>query len=207
MNQCVVGQTFSRPIKPPAPYVAKAAFKVMRFFAPRLIASIDSHKPHVLSPLGSTPQTLIVDSCDNDERLQNGEFKANASISKSLSEPIEDSRRLVPCGKYASTLPSSAARAKARKKVFDKLCADNDDSITFRTDKIYTFEFLQHLMNFEKLEVGLGSMLGKMKLAPILDGQPMNLQAACQLTFGKEPTFEPLWSFDLWHESIIHDQK
>ena len=96
-----------------------------------------------------------------------------------------------------STASSSLQRAKLRKKQFDKLYAHQ--STTPKTDpsKVYTFEFLQHLFDFQEFSIELGSMLGSVPLAPILDGQALpNMASYADYD-------QRLWSFDVWHESLV----
>lgn len=215
MIRCKAGQTFKDALKLPPTYIVKAGLKVIQFFAPRLSAKVDGNNPFVVSPLGSTPQTITVDlwkeedgskfrpeGLSNSNNVDCFEQKANK-----LVEPIEESRRLIPYKCSNST--SSVARAKARKKAFDQLCADGDESHTFRTDKIYTFESLQHLVDFRPFEVNLGSILGKMDLSPIFNGQPMNIMAGYQLpnsqSSGRKGTvaIDKFWSFEIWHERMV----
>ena len=205
MTRCVAGQEFSDSLKLPPAYIVKGALRIINFFAPRLFARFDRKKPFMVSPLGSTPQSVLVDKLEVG--IPVGTFKADAGIGESLEEPEEDSRKLIP---YSSNNPkSSVSRAKARKKTFDKMCADGDNSLTFQTDRVYTFESLQHLIDFRSFEVNLGSILGKMSLSPILNGQPMNIMAAYlpPVKNGSERKnldgIEKLWAFELWHEKMI----
>jgi len=202
MTECVTGQVFNGPLKSPGSYISKGAVKVMNFFAPRLQAKLNGDMPFILSPLGSTPATVSIDPRGDNE----GDYKADVTISERHEEPFVASRTLIPVSKNTAS-SSSATRAKNRKKAFDKLCASNNKSITFQTDKVYTFEFLQHLIDFENFELGLGSLLGKFKLDTLLNGKCINIMAAHQ----RHPiegeivnqSLDTLWSFDLWHETLL----
>ena len=201
MTECITGQMFSRPLKTPAPYITKGAIKLVSFFAPRLQAKLSGEKPYVISPLGSTPQSIQVDDCAAS--MMN--FSASETIVREPIEPLTNCRRIIALPNKTSSMSASIARAKARKKAFDKLCGSDDKNVTFRTDKIYTFEFLQHLVNFDTMEMNLGGILGSYKLNNMLNGQPLNIMAARQYsTVGDDKkVFEKMWSFDLWHESIL----
>jgi len=205
MTQCFTGQAFDGLVKPPAPSITKGAIRIMNFFAPRLQAKFDGKKPYILSPLGSTPQTVKVDAYTNDEKEG---FRADATISDAQEEPVEDSTRLIPLSGKMSNSSSSVIRAKARKKAFDKLCGDGNASLTFQTDRAYTFEFLQHLVDFGTFELSLGSILGKYNLSSMMNGQPLKIMAGYQLPTGDQrggvETLENLWSFDVWHENSTH---
>ena len=206
MTECITGQMFDKPLKPPAPYITKGAIKLITFFAPMLQANLTGRYPMAISPLGSTPQSIQVDDLTVGTNNNDEGFKACGTLLGSQEEPSSSSRRLIPLPtKATKSSSSSMSRAKARKKAFDKLCGAEDKSLTFRTDKIYTFEFLQHLVNFDTLEMNLGSMLGKYKLNNMMNGQPLKIMAAQQSSNcdDEKASFDILWSFDLWHESIL----
>jgi hypothetical protein len=201
MIRCVAGQTFSDPLNLPPSYVVKGGIRIMNFFAPRLQVKLDGDAPYFVSPLGSTPQTVKVEEFDSS-RNRFTSFKANISISLDQEEPLHQSKMLIPLKVGSGS--SSVVRAKVRKKAFDKICAEGDESFTFQTDKVYSFEFLQHLLDFQTFEMSLGSMLGKMDLSKAVNGQPMSLMAAYQRPMQGEKNFcfDKLWSFDIWHENV-----
>lgn len=164
---------------------------------------MDVDRPASLSPLGSTPQSIIVD--DNCRSRRSSEENGK----KSLMTPLEDVR-IEPLEAHRSILgesfkgETSLQRARMRKKLFDKLYVLKTKNPKTDPNKIYTFEFLQHLFNFQDFSIELGSMLGSVELEDMLDGQPLQIMAA----HGDQP----LWSFDLWHEclwerALYHDQQ
>ncbi len=204
MTECVTGHSFKRPLKMPPAYITKGALKVVSFFAPRLQADLYSGEPTILSPLGSTPQSIQVDEIEEGMICSSGTFRAVDTILNAQEEPTCMTRKLldIPTKGMSST---SVSRAKERKKAFDKLCAKENKSEVFRTDKVYTFEFLQHLFDYETMELNLGGILGKSKLSGVLNGQPLNIMAAHQSPHDDDSNVENgcLWSFDIWHESLI----
>ena len=209
MVECVTGHMFSHSITPPAPYIVRGALRVFKFFAPRLQAKLHGDQPIVLSPLGSTPQCISVDNSYGDEI-----YRANASIEAKQQEPCQNSRRLMPLSRDMAAA-SNVVRAKARKRAFDQLCSIDDKTITFDTNKVYTFEFLQHLVDFSEFEMSLGSVIGKYKLNNLLNGQPLTIMASHQTPFAQDERiqkhsivvgghiFHSIWSFELWHESLV----
>ncbi len=209
MTECITGQIFSRPIRTPAPYITNGAIRVLSIFAPRLQTKLHGANQMIISPLGSTPQSIMVDELNKcSTSAQN--FKAVETLLQDLEEPSTNSRRLIDIPSKSASSSSSMARAKARKKAFDKLCGSTETlSCTFQTDKIYTFEFLQHLINFDTLEMNLGNIMGKYKLSHMMNGQPVSIMAAHQRPIqhssgvSNKHDFQKLWSFDLWHESIV----
>lgn len=181
------GFVLERPCgKLPAKWLVQAALKVVSFFAPQLRVHMQGRNPHSLSPLGSTPQCLRV----TDEDVELNGFQ---------EEPRVANETLM--GK-ASNANVSIQRARHRKKAFDKLVTHKDVSLLTDPDKVYTMEFLQHLLNFQTFEMDLGSMWGSVGLKEILDGQPLQIMACREGNHG-----EKLWSFDLWHEDLVEDAK
>eukprot|EP00934_Nitzschia_sp_Nitz4_P007008 Nitzschia sp. Nitz4//scaffold32_size149145//91333//93333//NITZ4_002888-RA/size149145-processed-gene-0.129-mRNA-1//-1//CDS//3329548096//6998//frame0 len=178
------GFKFERPCgKLPAKWILRGGIKVLSFFAPQLDAKMEGDKPHSLTPLGSTPQAITVDDATHEQELP--------SLELSQEEAMQGHRTLLG---EVSVAPTSLQRAKARKKAFDKLFVQKSKVPKADPSKLYTFEFLQHLFNFQDYSIELGSMLGSVELQDILDGQPLQFMAA----HGDQA----LWSFDLWHESL-----
>lgn len=180
LTELSTGFRFNRPCgKLPAKWILRGGIKILKFFAPQLDAKLEGDLPHSLTPLGSTPQSLSVEGevVDTMDGLREEPKKGNKTL-------LGD----------ASLAESSLQRAKFRKRNFDKLFVQG--SLEPKTDpsKIYTFEFLQHLFDFEEFSIELGSMLGSIHLEEILDGQPLQVMA----THGDKP----LWSFDIWHECL-----
>jgi hypothetical protein len=188
-TSCVAGLQLERPCgKLPPKWITNGALKVVSFFAPQLKTGIDGNRPYSLTPLGSTPQTLRVEE----------HAKMDASMEELQFEPIHDSHTLLG---EAYLNPSSLSRARFRKKNFDKLFVEKSPTPVTSTHKIYTFEFLQHLLNFHDFSIELGSMLGHISLQQSLDGQPLQIMAR----YGEKE--QKIWAFDLWHQSLVEDSK
>lgn len=207
MIRCVAGQSFTEPLNLPPAYIVKGGIRIMNLFAPRLQMKMEGHSPFITSPLGSTPQTVQVDHFNN---TANASFRASSLISEEQEEPDNESRQIVPI-KLGNDTSTSASRTKARKKAFDRLCEDGDDTLTFDTNRVYSFEFVQHLVDFQTFDLSLGNMLGKMDLSQALNGQPIKIMAAYQrLPPGsgdreEKVLFDNLWSFDLWNEKAYYE--
>jgi hypothetical protein len=120
-----------------------------------------------------------------------------------------------------------ATRIKHRKKIFNQLyaaannnnnnkTADHDDDHhhhqpVFDVDKVYTFEFYQHLLHFNdaddlKVDVGLGNL--RIGLSQPLNGQALQFMATAvhANAVHQQPeggaVEQALWSFDIWHASL-----
>lgn len=178
------GMELERPCgKLPPKWILKSALKVVSFFAPQLQARLDGAHPTSLTPLGSTPQSLRV------------EEEAGSDMEAMQEEPRDASKTLLG---HASGAPSTLQRARARKRAFDKLFVQESNWPVTDPSKVYTFEFLQHMLNVEEFSIELGSVLGKIELEDSLDGQPLPIMA-------KHQDGRRLWAFDIWHECLVDD--
>jgi Protein of unknown function (DUF1769) len=187
--------------KLPPKWIVNGALNVIKFFAPQVQTNMHGARPYSLTPLGSTPQVLAVDQPAGMEPLQ--------------EEPCVDEQTLLG---QASTAKSSMQRARQRKKNFDKLFAttahhEKDQSqhqqpLVTDPHKEYTFEFLQHLFNFEDFSIELGPVIGSVSLQTLLAGQPLQIMASHgppnKLDDDPSSTIRNrLWSFDIWHEMLL----
>ena len=91
-------------------------------------------------------------------------------------------------------------RARARKKHFDQLYSENDKGESMWTDpsKTYTMEFLQHLFDYQKFTIDLGTLSYDMN--DVLQGQPLQFMAS-----HGENCDKLLWSFELWNQGLLED--
>jgi len=121
---------------------------------------------------------------------------------KSTTQQHQDPRM------YRKKIFDALTRQSKKKKsnLNDKKNNDNNNeekSTTesfFDTNKIYSFQFYQHLLNLNeyKLEIPIyvPGASKKINLSNYLYGQPLKIYAGC----GDDNTF---WSFDIWHDSLI----
>jgi hypothetical protein len=216
------------------------ALNIVRFFAPQLQTNITGPRPYSLTPLGSTPQSLIVHDNNDSEDDIAAQMQCDITMEIPQEEPREDQYTLIG---QASAASSSMQRARHRKKQFDKLYSEHqqnsssganksstntDHGLVTNPNKVYTFEFLQHLLSFDDFSIELGSILGSVPLQHILHGQPLQIMASHQRpvplsdillaetsknnnrnTTGSSPSLlqNRFWCFDIWHEMLIADAK
>jgi Protein of unknown function (DUF1769) len=80
---------------------------------------------------------------------------------------------------------------------------DDDEPVYhFRTDQEYSFEFYEHMIDFEHSQLALDlklPLLHHIPIAPCTDGQPIHLMSAVRT--GPD-ALEYLWNFEIWHESL-----
>lgn len=227
MSRCVTGQLFERPAGPlPAQWVVKNLIRLFSILAPQLDASLDKNKPRFLSPLVATAQTVLSEEDENDSSDTPEDQKSTRPSSSSkeraryldidvgtnLLEPhsLEPTSVLSTLGTDSdlditipdTTLLSATKRALARKKIFNSLSAKGSSEPQFDPNRTYTFEFYQHLLDFgDELALDMGAIGGTYPLAQAMDGQPLKIMAAYKSGETGED-IEPLWSFDLFHESL-----
>jgi len=228
MSGCVTGQAFDRPAgKLPAQWIVKCFIKFISILAPQLDASLDEEKPRFLTPLVATANTVLSEngeyesSCDNSTdrnsrkrfaSLKHGDRHLNIDTSSDLEEPhsLEPSSVLSALSANTDlgiTVPDTTScgatgRSLTRKKIFNALSAKRSPEPRFDTHKVYTFEFYQHLLDFgDELAVDTGRIGGMIPLAQATDGQPLKIMAAYKSSENKQE-LEPLWSFDIFHESL-----
>ena len=195
--------------KLPSKWVLKGALKVVTFFAPQLEIKFEGvTKPYSTTPLGSSPQCINVDdenenehNCSDDENQSDTIEHSNAQMNLIEGIRVESSeahRSLLGIGTEAKE-KTPFQRAKMRKKAFDKLYAQKAQEPKTDPSKIYTFEFLQHMMNFQEFSIDLGNMMGSLKLEEMLNGQPLPIMACHGDQY--------LWSFDVWNECLWEQAK
>jgi len=222
MSECITGQVFNHPAGHlPPRIIMKGAISIISHLAPQLQARLDGDCPRFLSPLVSTAQSAM--SCQQtDEANDDSIGSAGESIEAALSEPQpSDSsslalvQELLHSGAKSKIPPDSdciTTRIKNRKRAFDKLHAIRSKIPTFDPNSEYTFEFFQHLLLFDEFALNFVKPIGKHPLHGMLNGQPLKFMAAHQIqerdnkskVVGEEMRW--LWSFDLWHESLIHNE-
>jgi len=227
MSRCVTGQIFDRRAgKLPARWLVKSAINFFSILAPQLDASLDDDKPRFLSPLVATAQTVLSGndvfekSPNNTESwnlesarpLKNSDHHLDIDTVTNSGEPPSVKTSSVFSDLSAdsilgisvpdTTLCSVARRMSARKNIFNALSVKRSLEPRFHTNKTYTFEFFQHLLDFgDELAVDMGRIGGMVPLAPALNCQPLKIFAAHKNS-EKTLDLEALWSFDIFHESL-----
>ncbi|VEU36874.1 unnamed protein product [Pseudo-nitzschia multistriata] len=228
MNRCVTGQSFKRPAgKLPAKWLVSSFIKFVSILAPQLDASLDGNSPRFLTPLLATANTVLSQENGIDETGNNSSTtnKCNRPLSSEDGSPclkidttvdLEEPSSLEPSSVLSSLLAhesnpsikipdtslySSIDRTVSRKKVFNLLSAMNSPEPRFDCDRIYTFEFYQHLLELSRYALDMGSVGGMIPLAQATDGQPLKIMAAHRES-DESQELDILWSFDIFHESL-----
>ena len=230
ISECVTGQVFHRRAGSlPPRFIVNGAIGMIRLLAPALEARLDCDRPRFLSPLVSTAQGVMMSSpiqCQHQlvaekttvamvEDKNNGGCWANESIENETNEPQPSDlssllQQLLHSKAEYSLPPDSdriATRVKARKRAFDMVRARQDTSLVFDPNRLYTFEFFQHLVSLDEFAIHFMKPIGIWPLRSILDGQSLKFMAAYQTrnNLMSIDDMRYLWSFDLWHESLMHD--
>ena len=188
----------------PPKWVLRASVKIAGLFSPRIDANLKCSHPRILAPLCSIAQSIHVSRKGQTcPVLDVPHIEPNHQSTESLIHDL----------KCTQNETSSNSSVPIRKKRFDsvydaRLSHPHLASPCFDTDSTYTFEFLQHLIDYNNFSLDFGSILGKMKLGGAFKGQPCRLVAGVMSRSGQGKEvmlrdMDCLWSFDLWHESLL----
>eukprot|EP00580_Thalassiosira_gravida_P018657 CAMPEP_0201667478 /NCGR_PEP_ID=MMETSP0494-20130426/15175_1 /ASSEMBLY_ACC=CAM_ASM_000839 /TAXON_ID=420259 /ORGANISM="Thalassiosira gravida, Strain GMp14c1" /LENGTH=619 /DNA_ID=CAMNT_0048147471 /DNA_START=62 /DNA_END=1921 /DNA_ORIENTATION=- len=205
----------------PPKWALRAAVKAAAVFSPRMDADLESSNPRIISPLCATAQTISV------LREASGEG-ASRRLDETLVEPsphddasLVHDLNMLPTKKLDG---SSTDCVQQRKRASDAACDARVQSLAknpcqgsqmspcFDPKAEYTFEFLQHLIDYNDLSLDLGKVLGKVRVGGALRGQPIryvagvkqrNRKATAELCSMNMYDMDCIWSFDLWHKSLV----
>lgn len=197
----------------PSKWALRAAVKVAGVFSPRMDADLECEHPRILSPLCSSAQTIIVSRNYNsgggnstriEELLKEPPISSDASLVKDICKSLTTNHN-----KHASTINPTQQRKCLFDDVYDvhtdsSSQAGNSSTVCFDPNAEYTFEFLQHLIDYNDLSLDLGKIIGKVKLSGGLRGQPARFVSVVKKRRHVKPTpdnLDFLWSFDIWHKS------
>ena len=208
MASCLSGLLLDKPLatsrKAPPKWILRAAVRVANILSPRMDADLECQHPRVLSPLCSTAQTIRRHTDNMEELYLDGPH----------NEPHPDSTSSLACVlkkriHYDKSINYDQYRKRSFNAIYDDYMeSSGSNSSSYFDDSEYTFEFLQHLVDYNELSLDLGRAMGKMKLGAGLSGQPVRISALSTPKdvqrghVGSLLTDETcLWSFDLWHAS------
>ncbi|CAJ1952402.1 unnamed protein product [Cylindrotheca closterium] len=201
MCHCVTGQTFDRRGHLPSQWIVNSFLKIVSLLAPQLEVDLGSAHPRFLSPLVATAQTVRV---DRDSASKQRESIDGVIIEAPSSDPLsilwegESSSEEFDSSQETTSISS---RMKKRKKVFNQVAARKDEDKRFSTEHEYTFEFFQHMLDFnDDIHINMSRPVGNVSVSQMTDGQPIKCMSAYNNPATRE--LETLWSFDMWHESF-----
>ena len=205
----------------PSKWALRAAVKVAGVFSPRMDADLECAHPRILSPLCSTAQTILV-------LRRNGRGGVSRHLEAPLVEPPINSDASIVKDLHKSSANDHSSdvtqRVQRRKSTFDAIYDAHIDSHAnsssrvnaspcFDPDAEYTFEFLQHLVDYNDLSLDLGRVIGKVGLGGALRGQPARFVSVVKQRRDANPypdesqwnleNLDFIWSFDLWHKSLL----
>lgn len=111
-----------------------------------------------------------------------------------LDNPIEDMRLLGTLFRKPNGDPLPGIERK-------RLMSDqrNYSRLLYDTENIWTFHFWQHLLDLSTFNLDMS--LRQFSLSGHLNGQPLQLMAK------DRKSEEYLWSFEVWHETLLTNQQ
>eukprot|EP00574_Skeletonema_japonicum_P005690 CAMPEP_0201729094 /NCGR_PEP_ID=MMETSP0593-20130828/17971_1 /ASSEMBLY_ACC=CAM_ASM_000672 /TAXON_ID=267983 /ORGANISM="Skeletonema japonicum, Strain CCMP2506" /LENGTH=506 /DNA_ID=CAMNT_0048221379 /DNA_START=32 /DNA_END=1552 /DNA_ORIENTATION=+ len=213
MATCVSGLLLDRPLvisrkvnsNAPPRWILRAAVKIANILSPRMDAELECDHPRVLSPLCSTAQTIRKHAQKEDPvHLDDPQEEPHPNSTASLVADLKKS------GADESDANYAQYRKRTFNNIYDDYVQSNSNVSPHFDDSEYTFEFLQHLVDYNDLSLDLGRAMGKMTLGAGLRGQPVRIIAVSKPTDEQGGISEAvlndttsLWAFDLWHASNI----
>lgn len=148
----------------------------------------------------------------SEHEVKSSEFSNEDIEEHNTEEPAGHQSLLneIPDTNPAPFSKSGGQRLKHRKKLMNKMFSKrhtkNSVNSTFSSNTEYTFEFYQHLIDFDQFSLKLP--MYKPTLSGPMNGQPLQVMAAQQKSEnGKNLDLRYLWSFDIWHKSLLKDAK
>ena len=176
VNTVLTGHEFVKPLQNlPHPWILKAATNLIGKLAPGAEIQVVGNQPTMLASLAATSQIVRGDEPGNEPDLA------------STVEDLEEDCSLLG-GKF------SAGKVSATSRKLHLANPERAAQYQFDTETVYTFDFYQSLLNVQTYSLDLG--VATIGMAPVLNGQP--IQSLCKTTDGRY-----LWSFQIWHESLL----
>ena len=170
---------FARPLKNmPRSFILRAATALAGKIAPGVNIQLDSDQPHFEATLGGTSKVVRADMPGDEPDIMSVNIQEDCTLFGGEFDQ----------GKYVST--------KRRQKLFSD--PNNSDQFIYDTEKVYTFEFYEDKFSGPVYGLDLGFMT--FQLESHLDGQP--LQRLAKMRDGRY-----LWSFQIWHEKLLPNEK
>jgi len=175
VSNVLTGHEFIKPLQNlPHPWILRAATNVISKLAPGADIQVLGNNPTMLAPLAATSQVVRGDEPGNETDIA------------TIDDILED------CSLLGGKFTSGNVTARGRKLHLSN--PQQAEMYMFDTETVYTFDFYQSLLNVGTYSLDMG--VANIFLSPILNGQP--IQALCKTTDGRY-----LWSFQLWHESLL----
>lgn len=200
----VCGQEFARPLELPTQLVVRPVLSVIQMMQPAIQVDLFAKRPHLLTPLAATAQTLSVARLGQQS---NRGFVASApeadgtapdAVGAVVEDPVEDT------GQLGGWFSDSARSPQERKNWFnagavaEDSSQDNEEGQWFEPGVVYTFDFYSHVLDMQTM-----SAFG-FDVLPILNGNPILCMARLRAVESEGQTEpEHLWKFEIWHESML----
>ena len=154
-------------------------------------------------------------SLDDDSAPDRGSFlnssdedhsMARPNLEVDTEEPNDESSIIFEIPNQApSKSKNENTRLKHRKMIFNDIFSKRGSKEQIETkfceNKEYSFEFYQHLLAFDDFSMKLP--FHRPKLAVTLNGQPLQFMAAHLCNPASMDEVDYLWSFDIWHSSLL----
>eukprot|EP00978_Attheya_sp_CCMP212_P019927 scaffold56580_cov52-Attheya_sp.AAC.6 len=224
IQDLVTGIVLKRPISVQGQkwLLWRTATSLVKLFAPQLNVKPNSWT----SPLATTPQSIFSQPVNMEGVIEEPLNDSPSSIF-SLLHPspnknnnddhhhhhqsalarVRHRRKIMgQLHGHSHSLSSTSGSSKQQQQQQQQHKQKEKRGVEMNDTRVYTFEFLQHLVHFDdNLSLKLSANHG-ISLGDFLHGQPLQIMAR------HETTQEVLWAFDVWHsclypDALLHHQK
>ncbi|KAL3806925.1 hypothetical protein ACHAXA_006640 [Cyclostephanos tholiformis] len=174
VSDVMTGHEFARPLRNlPHPILLKTATNLLSKISPGMSINVHADQPHIKSSLMETTQIFRGDQPGNEPDIACHRIREDSSI-------------------FGGVFANGNIASSRRKRIFSNPA--NCHEYTFDTETVYTFEFYQNAFDGQSYSLDLG--FTKIGCSKIFDGQPIQW-------LGKMKDGRYLWSFQIWHESLL----
>lgn len=212
---CITGQSWDKPLSifedKKMQYLVNIGKSVAYRLSPQLTIKIPvpgekDSETHLYSPLISTAQVIKVNTNTDEYQYFSTELGQTDHEEPHSTDPTSILHYILNNdSNNHQNGNNSVQNQKLRKKIFNSIYAnahsptskyDDAKDVSFSTEHEYTFEFYQHMIDFDDFHIQLP--FKKYPLSSVLNHQPLNVMAG----FYSGEDLRYLWNFEIWHEII-----
>mmetsp|Transcript_19410 Transcript_19410/g.29183 ORF Transcript_19410/g.29183 Transcript_19410/m.29183 type:complete len:308 (+) Transcript_19410:25-948(+) len=176
VSDVFTGLEYARPLKKLPPFFLMSFVNgFVKRIAPAIELDLASEKPKFLAPLASACQTISIDAPGKEPDIACFNIKENTAA----------------WGSYFSRMN---VRPNKRKRMLSD--PDQSSRFNFDTNKIYTLDFYDDILDYGTFHVKLYGDKLKYDLASTLDGQAPQIMA-------KTIEGNYIYQFEIWHQRLL----
>ena len=173
-SEVVAGYEFAKPLKNlPHRMLVKSTVALAQKIVPGIDIQVNSDHPHAMATLLGASKVVRADEPGSEPDITCSDFEEDCSL-------------------FGGDFAKGNVSAFRRRRNFTNPSKCQD--YYYDTDKIYTFDMYDYVLHFPSMSLPLG--FTSIDLQPVLAEQPVTWS-------GKMRDGRHLWSFQIWHESLL----